>query len=228
MHLIIILIIAIVVFGPQLWVSHVLRRHGGERRDFPGTGGEFAQHLNRSTGLKNYSVEKIDGPSGDHFNPETRQVALSNTHHDSRSLSAVVVAAHEVGHAIQHHIGYRPLTVRGHLARAAAIAERTASVLLIAMPFVSVVARTPLAGVALLVCGVAIMALPVAVHLITLPVEVDASFRRALPILQQGYLEPADLEAANKILLACALTYVSASLMGMFNFWRWIKILRRV
>ena len=67
----------------------------------------------------------------------------------------------------------------------------------------------------------------VVVHLITLPVEFDASFKRAMPLLEQGHVDEKDQQAARKILLACALTYVSASLAGLLNLWRWIAILRR-
>ena len=71
------------------------------------------------------------------------------------------------------------------------------------------------------------MASEVVIHLVTLPVEFDASFNRALPILDQGgYLPPDDMPAARRILMACALTYVAASLAGLLNLWRWIRFLR--
>ena len=72
------------------------------------------------------------------------------------------------------------------------------------------------------------MSLPVLVHLVTLPVEFDASFKRAMPILEQGgYLSEEDLPRARRILTACALTYFAASLASMLNFWRWIRVLKR-
>ena len=78
-----------------------------------------------------------------------------------------------------------------------------------------------------LVAGVLTMAVSVVVHLVTLPVEYDASFRRALPILDQGgYLPPEDMPAARRILRACALTYVAASLASLLNLWRWIRFIR--
>ena len=80
------------------------------------------------------------------------------------------------------------------MALAAALAERIASIMLVAMPLITVLTHAPAAGAGLLVAGIATMALPVVIHLITLPVEFDASFRRAMPILEQGYLEDADLK----------------------------------
>lgn len=76
--------------------------------------------------------------------------------------------------------------------------------------------------------GFATLCIPLAVHILTLPTEFDASFKRALPILTTGsYIPPEDIPAARKILLACALTYVAGALVSLLNVWRWIRILRR-
>ncbi len=227
MAFVVIALVVAVIFGPQLWARHVLTRYTGERDDLPGTGAELARHLLREARMDDYRVERAADGVGDHFNPATGVVALSAEHYERRSLAAAVVATHEVGHAIQHFIGYRPLALRTRLAGAATIAERVASMMLVAMPLVTVLTRAPAAGAGLLIAGVAIMLLPVLVHLATLPVEFDASFRRALPILERGYLEGRDLVRARRILTACALTYVAGSLASLLNFWRWIRILRR-
>ncbi len=80
----------------------------------------------------------------------------------------------------------------------------------------------------MLLAGLAVMSMGALVHLVTLPVEWDASFRRALPILEQGrYISPNDMDGARKILTAAALTYVAASLGGLLNVWRWIMLMRR-
>jgi uncharacterized protein len=225
--IILLVVLLLVILGPQMWARHVLKANGRERPDIPGTGGEFARHLLDNAHMDDYGVEPADAAIGDHFDPVTCTVRLSEAHYDHRSLSAIVVAAHEVGHAIQHHIGYRPLQLRSRLATTAAFAERIASFLLIAMPFVAVLTRVPAAGAAMLLLGVAVMLVPVLVHLVTLPVEFDASFNRALPILGMGYLSPGDLPKARRLLTACALTYLSASLASLLNFWRWIRVLRR-
>src|SRR5581483_1601878 len=88
------------VFGPQLWVRHVMRRHGVERPDLPGTGAELARHLLDAAELTSVAVEKTD--RGDHYDPDTRSVRLLPQHYDGRSITAVAIAAHEVSHAVQH------------------------------------------------------------------------------------------------------------------------------
>jgi Zn-dependent membrane protease YugP len=89
-------------------------------------------------------------------------------------------------------------------------------------------AAVPATFALMLVAGLLTLCVPVVVHLLTLPTEFDASFRRALPILASGtYIPPEDLPAARTILWACALTYVAAALAGMVNVWRWIRVLRR-
>jgi uncharacterized protein len=222
-----VLVALAVIFGPQLWARHVLAQHGDERPDLPGTGAELARHLLAGAHLTGYGVERADAGIGDHFDPDRRMVVLSPTHHDRRSLSAAVVAAHEVGHALQHYLDYRPLLIRQRLVRVAGTAERVASFILIAIPLVTLLTRAPGAAAALLLLAIGVMAVPILVHLITLPVEFDASFRRALPILELGYLDQSDLPHARRILTACALTYVASALARLLNFARWLRVLRR-
>jgi Zn-dependent membrane protease YugP len=165
---------------------------------------------------------------GDHYDPETKTVRLTLDKFNGKSLTAVTVAAHEVGHAIQDHIGYQPLMERTRLVRVARGAEKLGGVVMMGIPIAVALAQTPVAGVVVLVAGMATMGIATLVHLVTLPVEWDASFRRALPVLQQGnYLSPEDEQGARRILTAAALTYVAASLASLLNLWRWIAFLRR-
>ena len=145
---------------------------------------------------------------------------------DARS-TAVAIAAHEIGHAIQHHRGERMLALRQSLARFAAASDMVASVFFFAAPVLAIVARTPLAFFGLVAFGVALLAIRIIVHLVTLPVEYDASFNKALPILEQGgYLKPEDMPAARQVLKAAALTYVAGALVSLLDLARWIRILR--
>lgn len=95
----------------------VLKRHTRGRDDYPGTGAELADHLLRRLGIEGASVERTE--FGDHYDPETRCVRLSPDNYDGRSLTAVTVAAHEVGHALQHFEGYAPLLARSRLVKVA-------------------------------------------------------------------------------------------------------------
>ncbi len=225
MHaLIILFLILAAVFGPNLWAKHVLRKHNARREHYPGTGGDLAKHLLEISGLSHVKVETVD--RGDHYNPEEKTVGLTPAVYEEKSLTAVVVATHEIGHALQDRDGYRPLHVRTRLIHAARLAEKVGAGFIVAIPFITMITRIPAVGVLTFLSGFAILGIPVVIHLVTLGVEWDASFKRALPILKQN-LPDEDLPAARRILTACALTYVAASLAGLLNFWRWIRILRR-
>jgi uncharacterized protein len=214
-----------VVFGPQLWAKSILKRHSKHRQEIPGTGGELAIHLIKSIKLEGVTVERI--PAGDHYDPINKVVRLSESVYDAKSLTAVVVAAHEVGHAMQDRLGYMPLRIRTNLVKIAHISEGLGAIILIALPFITALTRTPATGIFMLIAGVAVLFVPVAVHLVTLPVEFDASFKRALPVLSAGYVPATEMPAARQILTACALTYVAASLSALLSFSRWIYFLRR-
>ncbi len=221
------IILLLLSFGPQLWVRYVFARYHQHIDELPGTGGELAGHLVSALNLHDVKVEQTD-PGNDHYDPENKIVALSPSVHEGKSFTAIVVSAHEVGHALQHKLGYKPLLLRCRIARLVATAEKLASIILVTFPFVVMLTRLPVIGVFMLLAGIAILFLPVFFHLITLPVELDASFRRALPILVEGgYIPESAVPIANRILFAAALTYLSASLASILNFYRWIAILRR-
>ncbi|SDL05155.1 hypothetical protein SAMN05192555_102278 [Franzmannia pantelleriensis] len=222
-------IIALVVLAalfllPNVWAQWVLKRHARPRSDYPGSGGELARHLIERLGIEGVEVEVTE--HGDHYDPTARKVRLSPDHFDGRSLTAVTVAAHEVGHAIQHARGYAPLLARTRLVGVAQHAEKVGAVLMMAAPFLFILTRLP--GGMLIVVLAALISFGTAalVHLITLPVEFDASFQRALPLLKQ-YIPPYDMAGARHVLTACAFTYVAASLASMLNLGRWLVILRR-
>ena len=215
-----------IVLGPQLWVWWVFRQYRQPREDFPGTGGELARHLLNRFGLQQVRVEPT--PLGDHYNPETKTVGLSHKHYHGKSLTAAVVAAHEVGHAIQDYEGYGLLKDRTDLVRIAQKAEKAGSYMMLGLPILAGLTRIPALGVGVLLLALGTMSISALVHLITLPVEWNASFRRALPILEEGgYLHPKDMNGARRILTAAALTYLASALFGLVNLWRWVRLIRR-
>ena len=210
---------------PQIWVRKVIARHGAERADFPGTGGEFARHVLDEMRLTGVKVEETT--LGDHYDPDAKAVRLSPEHFAGRSLSAVVIAAHEAGHAMQDASGYQPLHARTRLAKQAIRMEKVAAVVMLAAPIVMALAKAPHLLVIEVFVGVMIFALSILIHAVTLPVEFDASFRRALPVLQAGrYIKDEDLRSANEILRAAAFTYVAAAAMSLLDVARWFRVLR--
>lgn len=220
--------VVVCVVLPGLWVKHVMQKYSvpADRYREQGSGGELARHLLDRFELGHVQVEET--PAGDHYDPNARAVRLTPGNFNGHSLTAVTIAAHEVGHAIQHDRGESLFLTRQKLAKAAFIGERLAGVLLVAAPVVFVLTKVPQAGALTLLIGVFSMVLGTLVHLVTLPVEFDASYGKALPVLQEGdYLHDGDLEHAEKILKAAALTYVAGSLAGLLNLGRWIAVFRR-
>jgi hypothetical protein len=146
---------------------------------------------------------------------------------NGRSLSAVVIAAHEAGHAMQDASGYPPLAARTRLAKQAVRTEKVAAVVMLAVPIVMVLAKAPHVVLIEVMAGVMIFALSILLHAVTLPVEFDASFGRALPVLKAGrYLDDKDMPAAKEILRAAAFTYVAAAAMSVLDVMRWLRVLR--
>lgn len=225
-YLILILFVIALILGPQYWAKAVLKKYSQPREDLQGTGGELVEHLRKKFSLDYLTLEIT--PAGDHYDPRDKAVRLSESNFNGRSLTAVAVAAHEFGHALQDAQQYKPLAARTALVHLAARAERFGSVALFALPLLAIVPAAARFAPLLIIFFIISIGLGCVVHLVTLPVEFDASFNRALPILRKGqYLDEADLRAAHKILTACALTYLAGSLAGLLNFWRWLRFLRR-
>jgi uncharacterized protein len=213
------------IFGPQLRIRRVMAQHGAQRPDLPGTGGELARHLLDEADLSGVTIE-LTG-DGDHYDPDARAVRLSPQHHDGRSVAAVAVAAHEVSHAVQHARGEPAFARRFKLVRRLIWVERAASVILLATPLVFMLVKSPALAVLQIIAGVSLLAIRIAVHVVTLPVELDASFGKALPALTRGrYLSAGDLPAARSVLTAAALTYVAAALAALIDVGRWLRVLR--
>lgn len=210
---------------PQMWVRHVIAEHSADRPDFPGTGGELARHLLDEMQLGHVRVEETK--HGDHYDPDAKAIRLLPQHFRGRSLAALVIAAHETGHAMQDATGYPPLQKRTQLAKQAANIERVGAVVMLAAPIMVVLAKSPHVLLIELAAGVVILGITVLMHAFTLPVELDASFRRALPVLKAGkYIPDRDMPAARQLLRAAAFTYVAAAGLSLLNVMRWLRVLR--
>jgi hypothetical protein len=218
------LIVALSVL-PSLWGRSVLARHATDRPDFPGTGGELARHLLSEMRLDHVKVEETQ--LADHYDPRDQTIRLTPQNMHGRSLTAVVVATHEVGHAMQDATGYAPLKRRTQLAKVAMGVQKVGAIVMIGAPIAAAIIRHPIGLAFEFFAGLLILSLAVVIHLATLPVEIDASFNRALPVLKTGqYIPEKDMPAAKRILQAAAFTYVAAALMSIINIARWLRILR--
>ncbi len=214
-----------ILYGPHLWAKWILKRYSRDAY-FSGNGIDFARLALKKLNLNNVKVEETH--TADHYDPEKKVIRLTKERCGRNTLTAVVVAAHEIGHAIQDHNQYKPLRTRTRMIGTAVKIERIGAGIMMVVPLFAVITRVPAAGLLMFLGGFATLCIPVIVHILTLPSEFDASFNRALPLLSSGkYIPETDIPAARKILLACALTYVANALMGLLNIWRWIRILRR-
>jgi len=225
MMVIFIIVIITIIYGPHFWAKRVLNRYNRDEY-FSGNGLALARLLLDSLDMNDVTVEETD--IGDHYDPENKAVRLTHQRCGRKTLTAVVVAAHEVGHAIQDQYKYKPLKTRTQMVRAAVKIEKIGAGIILFVPFFALITRVPSAGFLMFLGGFATLCIPVFIHMLTLPSEFDASFNRALPMLSSGkYIPREDMPAAKKILLACALTYVANAMVGLLNVWRWLRILRK-
>ncbi|NJO37297.1 MAG: zinc metallopeptidase [Rhizobiales bacterium] len=212
MPFLIILIFVLVVvlcFAPGAWFKSVEQQHAPDRPDFARTGGELARHLLDLAGLDHVRVEVTKWHN--YYDPSRKTVWLTHDIKRGRSLTAMATAAHEVGHALQHRDGSWLLIASDKIALIHVLATRIAWMLVASSPMALFIwpqlARLQI-GAALLSTGIGAI-----LHLVTLTVEFDASFGKALPTLDRGnHVPKADLAAARKILRAAAWTYVAAAL----------------
>lgn len=216
----------LLAWGPQLWVRHVMRRYRREI-DLPGTGGELAEHLIRRFELEGVKVESTDSGT-DHYDPGARRVRLSPEHLDGRSLTAIAVAAHEVGHAIQFHRGEPISRLRRRWLPWAQLLKQVGLLIFLVLPLLFALLHVPQLAFLSVLIAIVVQLISALTFLIVLPEEWDASFNKALPILVQGeYIDQQQLPAVRRVLKAAALTYFAAALADVVNIARWLLVLRR-
>lgn len=180
------------------------------------TGYEVARKILDANGLYDVNIEEVHGVLSDHYDPHTKTVRLSSDNFHGRSLSAVAVAAHEVGHALQDQQDYAFLRLRSSLVPVASFGSQAAYILiLIGLIF-------QMTNLALL--GIIFMAFAVAFHIVTLPVEFNASSRAMTQVVQLGIIGPQEAGGAKKVLGAAAFTYVAAALVALLELLRFIMI----
>ncbi len=183
------------------------------------TGADVARAILRDANINDVRIEPIRGTLTDHYDPRTKTLRLSEGVYGSTSMSAAGVAAHEVGHAIQHAQGYAPLKFRSAWVPVAQLGGGISIFILIMAAFLGGAATV--AGHTAALVGVLLFATTTVFTLVTLPVEFDAS-RRALATLRRGsYLTPDELSGAKKVLDAAALTYVAAFVTSALTLLYW-------
>jgi len=172
------------------------------------TGEEVARRILDANGLRGVPVNPSPGgPLSDHYDPRSRGVFLSEPVFAGRSIAAAAVAAHEVGHAIQHEKAYTPMQIRATMFPAVAFASQTWIFLLMAGAFMN--------ALGLIQVAIALYAVAVLFHFVTLPVEFDASRRAGIQLANLGLLSDVERGGARKVLTAAAMTYVVGALAAL-------------
>ena len=183
------------------------------------TGADVAKAVLRDANIHDVSVEPIRGSLTDHYDPRTKVLRLSEAVYGSASMSAAGVAAHEVGHAIQHAQGYAPLKFRSAWVPVANFGGGISMVVLVIAALLGGAASVTGHNLALL--GVVLFATTTLFTIVTLPVEFDASKRALVALKSGGYLTPDELGGAKKVLDAAALTYVAAFVTSALTLLYW-------
>ena len=196
-------------FWAQMRVKSTFDRFSRVRPRGGVTGAQVARMLLDRFGLSSVPVNRVPGNLTDHYDPRDRTLSLSDSVYSSSSIAAIGVAAHEVGHAIQHSEGYAPLMFRNRMAPAVGLVSNMA----IPLFFIGFLMR----GQFLMNLGIVLFLGAIAFHLVTLPVEYNASSRAIAILNGTGALAPDELNGAKRVLDAAAWTYVAAALMALLQ-----------
>ncbi|GGH58572.1 Zn-dependent membrane protease YugP [Paenibacillus sp. JGP012] len=213
-------VLIIIAFLLSLWAQFRVKgtfRRWSEVPNLSGmTGYDAARHMLDANGLHDVPIEPVRGSLSDHYDPINRVVRLSEPVYYERSISALSVACHEVGHAIQHKESYPMLALRHRIFPIVNFASGIAPLLLIAGFIFNAM---NLVGV-----GIIFFSVTVAFQLITLPVEFNASNRAREIMVSEGYIRNEEEKGVAKVLNAAALTYVAAALISLLELIRYIGI----
>ena len=185
------------------------------------TGADVARRILDMNGLYNVKIEHVAGNLTDHFDPRTNVVRLSDATYRSTSVGAIGVAAHEVGHAVQHATGYGPIKVRNTIVPVVNICNKLSMpILLIGMLFAGAGGFFP----AMIDLGIILFSATVLFQLITLPVEFNASNRALETLENSAILDAEEVKGAKSVLSAAAMTYVAAAVSSVLSLLRLILI----
>lgn len=202
----------LLAFLAQSMVSGAFSKYGRVGARCGMTGAQIARRMLDEGGLQEVRIEQVAGRLTDHYDPGQRVLRLSPEVYASDSLSAIGVAAHETGHALQHRDGYAPLTLRTAIVPVVSIGSNLSwPIFLLGM----LLSWEPLVHI-----GILLFSLAVAFSLVTLPVEFNASSRAVAALSGEGYLYSDEIPGVQKVLRAAAMTYVASALSAILQLLR--------
>ena len=205
----------LVLFLPSLWVNYILKKYNKILPNMPFTGKELGKMILEEQNLTNVSINPIK--QLDHYNPIDKKIHISDDKLNKKSITSIAVVTHEIGHAIQDKENYKPLKLRQSLIEKTMIFQRIGSFLLIiGLPSIFAFTKSPFITLIAAIIIMGCLSTNVLIHIITLPVEYDASFKRALPILKK-YVPKENMFQCRSVLRAAALTYLAQSIVSIFR-----------
>ncbi len=189
---------------------------------------EVARLLLDTAGLKHIKINKVSGHLTDHYNPKTQSINLSSGIYNSKSIAAIGIAAHEVGHAIQYKQNYMPVKIRSLLIPVTNFASSLLwPLVIVGLLFNFMADTTTVIGLVFIWSGIILFGLSILVNLVTLPTEFNASNRAIKVLSNSQILDSTETVGAKKVLSAAALTYVAALLVSMLNLLRFVLVVSR-
>lgn len=214
-----VLIGAVICLIASANVKSTYSRYANHRSMSGMTGAEVAQRILHAAGIYDVKVGHVRGDLTDHYNPSTKVLNLSDTVYGSTSVAAIGVAAHEVGHAIQHMQGYAPLKFRSAFVPVANIGSKLAWPIIILGVLINSESSQLIIN-----AGIILFSFAVIFQLVTLPVEFDASKRALFMLENQGILSEREVPHARKVLSAAALTYVASAAAAILQLLRIVML----
>jgi len=211
-----------------MWAQHKVKsnyeKYAQVRSTSGKTGREVAEEILHANGIYDVDVVKGDGFLTDHYDPNKKVVCLSPANYDRPSVAGTTIAAHEVGHAIQHQQGYAPLRFRTALVPLANIGSSLSYIVI--MIGIILTAVGSVFGSTVLWVGAGLMSLAVLFSIVTLPVEFNASSRAMKQITALNIVNEKEYKHAKKVLSAAAMTYVASTAVALAELTRIILIAR--
>tara|TARA_Y100001970_G_scaffold193674_1_gene235354 strand:+ start:389 stop:1093 length:705 start_codon:yes stop_codon:yes gene_type:complete len=205
----------LILILPSIWVNYVLKKNNKILSDMPFTGNELGKKILEDLQMTKISIETIK--QVDHYNPIEKKICICEDKLNNKSITSISVVAHEIGHAIQDKENYKFFILRQKLIEKTIIFQRLGSFLLvIGLPSIFALTKNPYITFITAIIIMGCLSTNVLIHLITLPVELDASFKRALPILRK-YVPKENMKQCSSVLRAAAFTYLSQSIVSIFR-----------
>lgn len=199
--------------GAQAWVKAATSRWDRVPIGRGLTGADIAAAILRARGIEGVRIEQVGGYLSDHYDPSSRTLRLSPGNYSGRSVTAAGISAHEVGHAIQHHDGYVPMTIRQKMVPVANIGTNVGVWMVI---IGAMIGATGLAQLGVFLFGAFVL-----FTLITLPVEIDASVRARKALLSLNIIDEREARGVSQVLTAAAATYLAAAVSAVLQLLYW-------